>query len=429
LDAADVGGTQTRVRVVGSEKGWDLVNGTVGTAGRRRGRGSTASLCASAAVLMLSVSLIGCGSDSSSGSGSSKANEVMFSPEGNNLWAYDITPPFASQKVNAANHTFDGSPGDPTGWDINGQICHFTKGGKHYLISGEDTHQPDPPAGWGIFELSGDAVGSFALAQRVARLVPTYQDSPDGPDNYGCGVLSDGRIVTTDIGNEAGGAANGQLEMWFPPFDSEQVSFCKLDLHLATGQGIYVDKHDTIYLNSPRTAAEPDATAAGIFKYTGPYPTSATAAGGCGQTDNLGSPLADSIHKTRVLSSGDHGILTASGIAGAPNGHFFVASVLNGLINEYDANWQYVQTVLRPPAGETLGKQPFSTGTPLGLTVGEDGTLYYADIGIVVDGGLPGPGDHTGSVRRITFTDGKPNAPDTIADGLEFPDGLGLWRR
>jgi hypothetical protein len=30
-------------------------------------------------------------------------------------------------------------------------------------------------------------------------------------------------------------------------------------------------------------------------------------------------------------------------------------------------------------------------------------------------------------VRRITFTDGKPNAPETIADHLEFPDGLGLW--
>jgi len=381
------------------------------------------------ALLAGSVWLSACGSDSSSSSGSSKANEVVFSPEGNNLWAYDITPSFTSQKVNSANHTFDGSDGNPTGWDINGQICHFTKNGKHYLVTGEDTHQPNPPAGWGVFELSGDAVGDFALARRVARLVPTYQDTPDGPDNYGCGVLSDGRVVTTDIGNEAGGAANGQLEIWFPPFDSEEVSFCKLDLQLATGQGIYIDKHDNIYLNSPRTAVEPGATAAGVFKYTGPFPTAANAAGGCGKIDNLGSPLVDTLNKVRVLSSGDHGILTASGIAGAPNGHFFVASVLNGLINEYDANWSYVQTVLRPPAGETLGKQPFSTGTPLGLTVGEDGTLYYADIGIVVDGGLPGPGDHTGSLRRIAFTDGKPNAPETIADNLQFPDGLGLWRR
>jgi hypothetical protein len=32
-----------------------------------------------------------------------------------------------SQKVNAANHTFDGTPGDPDAWDINGQICTFRR--------------------------------------------------------------------------------------------------------------------------------------------------------------------------------------------------------------------------------------------------------------------------------------------------------------
>ena len=385
-------------------------------------------LAVAVCVTALSTLLAACGSDSSS-SGSTASAPVVFSPEGNNLWAYETTPPFASQKVNAANHTFDGTPGNPTGWDINGQICTFRRGGKQYLVSGEDTHQPDPPAGWGIFEVSGDTVGDLALKQRVARLVPTYQDSRDGPDNYGCGVLSDGRIVTTDIGNEAGGAANGQLEIWFPPFTGEQVSFCKLDLHLATGQGIYVDRDDNLYLNSPRTASEPDATAAGIFKYSPPYPTSTDTRGGCGQIDNLGSPLADAIHKQRVLAAPDHGLATPSGIAGGRNGHFFVASVISGLINEYDADWQYVQTVLRPPAGDRLSmSQTYSTGTPLGLAVGDDGTLYYADIGIIIQPTGPGPGDHLGTLRRITFTNGLPNPPETIADNLQFPDGLGLWR-
>jgi hypothetical protein len=257
--------------------------------------------------------------------------------------------------------------------------------------------------------------------------VPTYQPTKDGPDNYGCGVLSDGRIVTTDIGNEAGGAANGQLEIWFPPFNSETVSFCKLDLHLATGQGIYVDDDDNLYLNSPRAAAEPDATSAGVFKYTGPFPTSADAKGGCGQIDNLGSPLADSLDKMRVLSAGEHGLMTPSGITRGPSGHFFVASVLSGVINEYDANWQYVQTVLSPPPGENLSGHTYSTGTPLGITVGSDGTLYYAAIGIQIDASGVGPGNQTGSVQRITFTNGKPNPPEVIASHLQFPDGLGLW--
>jgi hypothetical protein len=351
---------------------------------------------------------------------------VLFSPEGNNLWAYETTPPFRAQRVNTAHHSFGDAPSDPEGWDINGQTCAFSHDGKRYLITGEDTEQPDPPAGWGIFEVSGTRVGDFAI-ERVARLVPTYQPTPDSPDNYGCGVLSDGRIVTTDIGNQASDAANGQLIMWFPPYDSTTVAYCKLDLHLATGQGIYVDENDDLYLNSPRPSPDPEATSGGVFKYTGPYPTGADAAHGCGKTDNLGSPLADKITKTRVLTSGDHGLVSPSGIARGPDGHFFVPSVITGTINEYDGDWKFVQTVLQPPAGETLGAEPYSTGTPLGVTVGPDGSLFYADIGIVTGGthGF-GPGRNTGSVRRIAFEDGKPQPPETMADELQFPDGVGL---
>lgn len=88
-----------------------------------------------------------------------------------------------------------------------------------------------------------------------------------------------------------------------------------------------------------------------------------------------------------------------------------------------------MQTVLQPPAGEELGAQSFSTGTPLGLAVDDDGNLFFADIGIVfVEGKTPGPGTRTGSVNRITFTDGDPNAPEVMAEGLQFPDGLGFWQ-
>ncbi len=339
--------------------------------------------------------LAACSDGSPAGGDGARA---LFSPEGNNLWAYELTPPFASQKVNAANETFDGSPGNPDGWDINGQICTFRSGGKHYLITGEDTHQPNPP---------------------------TYQG---GPDNFGCGVLSDGRVVTTDIGNEVSGPANGQLIVWFPPFDRQDVSYCKIDLQVATGQQIYVGPDDSLYLASPRPAAEADATAAGIFRYTGPFPSSADAAGGCGRTDALGSPLADSYRKERLIGAPDHGVSTPSGVVGAPSGHLYVASVITGVINEYDADGRFVRTVLEPPDGERLGETPFSTGTPLGLALGDDGTLYYADIGIVISGAEVGPGPKTGSVRRITFgSDGEPNPPETMAAGLQFPDCLGLW--
>ena len=115
------------------------------------------------------------------------------------------------------------------------------------------------------------------------------------------------------------------------------------------------------------------------------------------------------------------------GLAAAPDG-YYVSSVITGIIEEYTTDGILIRTVLQPPDGETLGAEPFSTGTPLGLAVDAAGTLYYADIGIVDDpvDGL-GPGSNAGSVRRIDFVDGEPAAPVTLADRLPFPDGLGVF--
>ena len=227
-------------------------------------------------------------------------------------------------------------------------------------------------------------------------------------------MLSDGRILVADIGNNAGGDPNGQLTMFYPPYDpdpsrsDESLPFCKIDEQLATGQAIAVTPDDKVYLNSPRPSDVPAATAGGIWEYPGPFPTAPDAAGGCGKTDNLGSPMADSLAKTKVLASGENDLVSPSGLAHAPNGHWYIASVINGRINEYDQNWTFVQTVLQPPAGEELGAESFSTGTPLGLAVDGDGNLFFADIGIVfVEGKTPGPGTRTGSVNRITFTAGQ----------------------
>ena len=98
------------------------------------------------------------------------------------------------------------------------------------------------------------------------------------------------------------------------------------------------------------------------------------------------------------------------------------------MINEYDADGTFVRTVLRPPAGETLGPKPYSTGTPLGVGVGPDGTVYYADIGIVNGPDGIGPGrPRRASVRRIVFPGGAPLPPETMATGLDFPDGIGVF--
>lgn len=344
---------------------------------------------------------------------------LVFNGQGNHLDVYEGAPPFTAQRLitSAADDPEDGR-------DINAQICFWEEDGVTRFIAGEDTGQPDPPAGWGIFELEGDEVGDLA-ARQVGKLTPTYQPGAD-PENYGCGRLSDGRLVTTDIGNQALGEGNGQLIVWFPPFDSYEVAYCKLDVGIATAQSIWVSEDDEVYVASSR--GDTDAPA-GVYRYTGPFPTSADAEGGCGSTDATGAPLADDVRKELwIETSAETKLATPAGLAPTPDGGLYVSSVFNGVINEYDAEGRYVRTILEPPAGEVLGERPYTTGTPLGIGVAPDGTLYYADIGIVVvPGELPGPGDGTGSVRRITFIDGEPQPPETLADDLDFPDGIGVW--
>jgi hypothetical protein len=73
-----------------------------------------------------------------------------------------------------------------------------------------------------------------------------------------------------------------------------------------------------------------------------------------------------------------------------------------------------------------LGPTPYSTGSPLGLTVDSTGSIYFADLGLVAVGGDIGPGRMLGTVRRIRFEDGQPLAPETMDQNLSFPDGVGV---
>jgi hypothetical protein len=102
--------------------------------------------------------------------------------------------------------------------------------------------------------------------------------------------------------------------------------------------------------------------------------------------------------------------------------------VFTGTIAEFDGNGEYVRTILKPAAGDALGAEPFKTGTPLGIGVAPDGTLFVADIGIVATADGIGPGRGTGHVRRITFdAQGEPSAPEIMDSDLAFPDGIGIF--
>jgi len=357
--------------------------------------------------MVVALLLASCGDDD--GRAPTTAAPIVFSAEANRLNAYDPADGFRKQTV-IPSHADD----PLNGLDINAQIC-FARDGSRRFIAGEDTGQPTPPQGWGYFQLHGSAVGMLS-ATRLSRLVPTYQNSLNNAENYGCGFLSDGRLLTTDVGDQASGPASGQLIIWFLPLDARSPRYCKLDVEIGTAGGIYIDAQDRAYVASARVQP-------GIFRYSGPFPTSDTAAGGCGQHDTTGAPLADAVQKETFII-GSANIPTPSGIVQSPQGTFYVSSVLNGVIAEFDASGRVLRRVLMHPPGETA---PYSSGTPFGIGIDAAGTLYYADIGLQIDLGSDiGPGPNLGTVRRIRFVDGEPQAPELMDQGLNFPDGIGV---
>jgi hypothetical protein len=336
---------------------------------------------------------------------------LVLSPQGGGLDAYEAIPPVRSVALLPA--------GDPDGPAVNGQVC-LVPDGTRRVVAGTTDGDGDPAStGWGIFQLEGTTVDDLRMEER-SRLVPTFTPGPDPPTPAGCGFLSDGRLVTTDIGARSDGEPTGRLTLWLPPYDGEDVASCTLDAAIGTALSLWVDDQDRIYV----AAARGDA---GVWRYSGPYPTTADAGGGCGGTDALGARLADRTRKERFIAP-DALLATPTGVTGDPTGNLYVSSATTGVINQYDANGTFVRTLLRPPAGTGLGAVPLPGGSPLGLAIDPAGALFYADVGLVVTapGATPTAAPGAGSVRRLVFQDGGVLPPETVADGLDAPDGLGI---
>jgi hypothetical protein len=342
--------------------------------------------------------------------------ELLFGGEGNRMRRFDVdtikTPPLAEDVL------IPSATDSPTGRDMNAQICAFPDGSGRF-IAGEDTGQPHPPAGWGVFAADGTQIG---------KLTPTYQPAGDQPENFGCVFDHQGRLFLSDIGNQASGAGTGQLILFFPPYDrfpgppdaypntdASSTSFCIIATDIETAGSLAVDEQGRIYVTSARTLR--------VERFSPPFPTSPDAAGGCGATDPVGSPMADVVHRETFVSDAGR-ILTPTGIVRARNGNWYIGSVFSGTIGEYTPDGVFVRLVLSRPAGETPPQ--LSTGNPQGLAVDCAGDLYYADLALVQNGPNIGPGPN-GKIRWIHFdAAGVPAAPVIVRDNLDFPDALGI---
>jgi hypothetical protein len=287
------------------------------------------------------------------------------------------------------------------GRDVNGTICPLPDAGGRF-VAGDDTGQPEKPPGWSVFDAEGGL---------LSRLVATALT--EHPEPYGCAFDAEGRLFTTDVGDPGFLRANGQLILWFPPLVPEaggSPRYCKIATDIATAGGVAVDGEGRVYVAAAGRFA--------IRRFSPPFPSAPDAAGGCGARDASGAPLASDVRDEIFVRA----LATFSGLAIAPNGNLYAASVATGEIREYDLAGRLVRKLLDPPGW----LPPFATGTPQGLAVDAGGSVYFADLDLVWRFPILEAGPD-GKVWRIRFdAQGEPLPPEAIARHLEYPDGLGV---
>lgn len=389
------------------------------------------------------------------------SKSFVFSGEGNRLNVYDAATNEKRTLIRANDGI--GHPAIDGERDINAQICFDEFKGDTYFIGGEDTMQgaqgeTDPGrAGWGWFKLTGESLDEFKWKQK-GKLVPTYGEDVDFNENYGCGFTPEHNLLLSDVGDQQfQGSGNGQLHIWFRdaikgfgagydfderatfPFHAQsQVPYCMIDNTITTAGQILVEG-DTALIGSARPDFSDPAKGWGIFRYSG-LPTVDL---GC-DADGLlgGQTLVDAGKVTKELFLFDPAnVPTPNAIVSNGSGGYYVSSVFNGVIAEYDANGIFQRRIVSPeltdgPLPPALAhndeRDSFGSSTPLGIGVDDLGRIWFADIGIVAsDPQDIGPGSGNGSLRYVDpkLDDGNPLTgieTITVDYRLAFPDGIGI---
>ena len=308
------------------------------------------------------------------GGGGGKTIQVLFSPQNNELDLYDLTTGAMTVLIPAEQN------------NVNGQACLLPNGKGEFLL-GEDTGQKNGARqGWMIFSSEGQPEKKL--------LEPESPGEAEQIEPFGCAFDKERRLFTSDIGTGDFGATDGKLVVYFPP-DYQQS--CLLDIEVRTAGTIAIDDDGSVLL----TESVPPGR---VLRYSGPFPKSARE--------------CDTVKPAKETFIEDPEVGTPLGIARAPNGGWYVSSVfVPPAIREYGHDGNFVRVIAE---GDDIGN-------PAGIAVAPDGTIYYADLGLTVTETAIGPEDGKGTVRKIEFdTDGNPQKPVTIKDGLSFPDAVSI---
>ena len=303
--------------------------------------------------------------------------EKLFSPQANELDVYDISQADAPLTVLI--------PAERN--NVNGQVCLMPDGSGNMLM-GEDTGQSaGERQGWGIFTPEGELVDKI--------LEPETPNEPEQIEPFGCAFDSEDRLFVSDVGSGNFDATDGKLIVFFPP---EYDEFCLLDTELRVPGTLALDDEEAVYVSETVPPGH-------VLRFAPPFPESADE--------------CESVVPERETFINDETLSTPFGIVRAPNGNWYVSSVfLPRGIREYDTSGKLVRTIVE---GEAVG-------SPAGMAVDSEGTLYYADLAIVQEEGeLPGPAGGQGTVRRITFdAEGNPSEPEVIGEGFDYPDAVSV---
>jgi hypothetical protein len=312
-------------------------------------------------------------------------------------------------------------PPPRVGRHVNGKLCFIPKGFRHgaRFVMADDTYREAcldrsvPQArcsvtrrsspfyvgkdadGWAVFKGNGKWAKRHIHAEW--NLV---EPQPQGViDPQGCAFDTHGNFIGVDVGHGSISAPDGSILMFFPGKKKRYDTYCFLDKHLAAPSMPVMDDAGNLYV--------PETALFRVLKFAPPFPSSTA------DCDNPEKLVTTPPTKT-VFVPTQTDLLTPSGIARVPNSdHFYIGSVLllSPIINEYDATGAKVRNIV--PAGVPRN--------PLGMDVGADGTLYYAELNLD-----PVTNDtRCGFMSMVKFdAGGQPQAPVTIGQHLAFPDGV-----
>ncbi len=374
--------------------------------------------------------------------GPSRAFDVVMSTQGEFMDAYLVDGQPFPPKV--AFDTPD--PADPSsitgtapfaGRHLNGKMCFFPRNVGHngnYVVA-DDTYREacldnatpqarcsvtrrgskfyigKDPDGWAVFSKKGKwRRQHFHTAWPGFAELPQGQGAPEPSpqgtiDPQGCVFDGAGNMYGNDVGvgdpTDTNSSHHGSLLVFFPGPQHRYDTYCFLDKDLKQAGMPAMDGAGNIYIAETGLGR--------MWKYSPPFPT--------GPADCPGPSFLVSTPPTKTQFVVSNSPTPAAIVRVPGTDHWYIDSVLlpgvpgqgGGSIDEYDANGVFVRNIVPT----TMLKNP------LGMDVGSDGTLYFAELNLNMD-----TSTGCGRASQVRFVNGTPQAPEVLGQNLSFPDGI-----